>query len=132
MAGLLALLFLVVPLVELFVIIQVGSAIGALNTLVVLLAISLAGGWLMKREGVGVIRRLRTALNEGRFIGRELMDGAMILFGGALMLTPGFVTDVAGLALLAPPVRAALRPLLVRRLMERARRPRRGTGYIDV
>lgn len=131
MVGLIALLFLVVPLVELFVIIQVGSAIGALNTIAVLLAISVLGAWLMKREGLGVIRRLQAALGSGRYIGRELMDGAMILFGGALMLTPGFLTDVAGLALLAPPVRAALRPWLVRRLMERARRPRRGTGFID-
>jgi UPF0716 protein FxsA len=111
----LALLFLVVPLVELFVIIQVGSAIGALNTIGILLLDSLVGGWLMKREGFGVIRRIQDRLGEGRVPGTEIVDAFLILFGGALMLTPGFVSDMFGMALLVPPVRAVVRRVLARR-----------------
>jgi len=111
----LALLFLVVPLVELYVIIQVGQAIGALNTVGILLLDSLVGGWLMKREGLGVVRRIQTQLNRGAVPGKEIVDGFLILFGGALMLTPGFVTDLLGMALLLPPVRAVVRAALARR-----------------
>jgi UPF0716 protein FxsA len=136
-AGALALLFLVVPLVELAVILQVGSVIGALNTVALLLVLSLTGGWLMRREGLGVVRRVQSALDEGRVPGAELVDGLLVVIGGALMLTPGFVTDVVGLALLVPPVRGVLRRRLARRLTARAldRRPGPGRGhggYIDV
>jgi UPF0716 protein FxsA len=135
-AGALALLFLVVPLVELAVIIQVGSAIGALNTIALLLAISVAGGWLVKREGLGVVRRVQASLDQGRVPGVELVDGLLIVIGGALMLTPGFLTDVVGLGLLVPPVRTVLRRRLAKRLAVRAVGRRTGAGryggYIDV
>ncbi len=120
MAGLLALAFLVIPLVELAVIIKVGSVFGALNTIAVLILISVAGGWLMKREGLGVVRRVQAQVQAGRVPGQELVDGLLILVGGALMLTPGFLTDGVGLALLVPPVRSALRHALGRRLRMRA------------
>ena len=120
MAWLLAVVFLVVPVVELAVIIQVGHAIGGLETLVLLIAVSLLGGWLVKREGTGVLRRISTAVNNGRVPGRELADGALILLAGALLLTPGFVSDIFGILLLLPPVRAVLRPLLVGALAKRA------------
>lgn len=113
--GLLAVLFLVVPLVELYVIIQVGQAIGALNTIGILLLDSLLGAWLMKREGLAVVRRLQTQLEQGKVPGTEMVDAFLILFGGALMLTPGFVTDVLGMALLLPPVRIVVRRVLARR-----------------
>lgn len=113
--GLLAVLFLVVPLVELYVIIQVGQAIGALNTIGILLLDSLLGAWLMKREGLAVVRRLQTQLEQGKVPGTEIVDAFLILFGGALMLTPGFVTDVLGMALLLPPVRIVVRRVLARR-----------------
>lgn len=137
MAGLLVLLFLVVPLVELYVIIQVGSAIGALNTVGLLVLMGLAGGWLMKREGLGALRRVRSQLSQGRVPGTELVDGFLILFGGALMLSPGFLTDVLGLALLVAPARALVRRALARRfqlriLGDRGRHdPRGGQGYLD-
>jgi UPF0716 protein FxsA len=111
----LALLFLVVPLVELYVIIQVGQAIGALNTVGILLLDSVVGGWLMKREGVGVIRRVQEKLTRGEVPGTDVVDAFLILFGGALMLTPGFVTDLFGMSLLVPPVRAVVRRVLARR-----------------
>lgn len=113
--ALLVLLFLVVPLVELYVIIQVGQAIGALNTVGILLLDSLIGGWLMKREGLAVVRRLQSQVERGNVPGTELVDAFLILFGGALMLTPGFVTDVVGMALLLPPVRIVVRRVLARR-----------------
>ena len=111
----LAFLFLVVPLVELYVIIQVGQAIGALNTVGLLLLDSLVGGWLMKREGFAVLRRLQDQLRQGHVPGKEIVDTFLILFGGALMLAPGFLTDLVGMALLLPPVRAVVRRILARR-----------------
>jgi len=118
-AAVLVLVFLVVPLAELYVIIQVGSAIGALNTVALLLLMGLAGGWLMKREGLGVLRRVQSQLAQGRAPGTELVDGFLILFGGALMLSPGFLTDALGLALLVPPARALVRRALTRRFQAR-------------
>ena len=135
MAWLLAVVFLVVPLVELAVILQVGHAIGALETVALLLAVSVVGGWLVKREGVGVLRRISAAVQGGKVPGRELADGALIILAGALLITPGFLSDVLGILLLLPPVRAVLRPLLVsalaRRAIDRRMGPRRGT-VLDV
>lgn len=119
MAAVLILLFLVIPLVELYVLIQVGSAIGALNTIALLILMGVAGGWLMKREGLGVARRVQSQLRAGRIPTTEVVDGFLILFGGALLLTPGFLSDVFGLALLVPPVRALVRAGLARRLRVR-------------
>lgn len=119
MVGIFALLFIVVPIVELVVIIQVGDAIGVLNTVGLLLLSGVLGGWLMKREGLGVVRRIQAAISAGRVPGAELLDAFLILLGGALMLTPGFVTDTAGMALLLPPVRAALRVVLRKRFTAR-------------
>lgn len=132
----LVLVFLVVPLVELYVIIQVGDAIGALNTIAVLIAMGVVGGLLMKREGLGVLRRVQAQLRGGHVPGREVVDGFLILFGGALMLTPGFLTDVVGLSLLVPPVRAVVRKVVASRLRSRAvGRYGGGSGgqnYLDV
>jgi UPF0716 protein FxsA len=120
MVGVLVLLFLVVPLAELYVIIQVGQAIGALNTIAVLILISAAGAWLVKREGINVLRRFQRAVEAGSVPGKEIADGVMILFAGALLLSPGFLTDVFGIALLLPPVRAVVRAGLMRRAARRA------------
>jgi UPF0716 protein FxsA len=119
-AWLLAVVFLVVPIVELAVIIQVGQAIGALETIVLLIAVSVVGSWLVKREGGGVLRRISVAVNAGRVPGRELADGALIILAGALLITPGFLSDFLGIALLLPPVRAAVRPVLLGALARRA------------
>ncbi len=116
MIGLLALLFLAVPFVELYVILQVGQAIGAVSTIGLLVLVSVSGAWLVKREGLGVLRRAQDQVRAGMVPGRELIDGVMILFAGALLITPGFLTDLVGIFLLVPPVRAALRGLAARRL----------------
>ncbi len=124
MVALLFVVFLVVPVIELAVIIQVGQEIGALNTIAVLLIISFAGAWLVKREGTGVARRFREQMAIGHVPGREIADGVLILFAGALLLTPGFVTDLLGLALLLPPVRSVIRGSLMRQVAVRAQRRR--------
>jgi UPF0716 protein FxsA len=111
---LLILVFIVVPLVELYVIIQVGQAIGVLPTIALLFADSILGAVLLRSQGRAVWLRFNTALSEGRVPARETFDGAMVIFGGALLLTPGFITDVFGLLLLIPPTRAAIRGLLTR------------------
>jgi UPF0716 protein FxsA len=120
MVGVLALLFLVVPLAELYVIIQVGHAIGALDTIALLVVISFVGAWLAKREGIGVWRRFQRQIEWGSVPGREIADGVMILFAAALLMAPGFLTDVVGILLLLPPVRAAVRTMVLRRAARRA------------
>lgn len=120
MVGVLVVLFLVVPLAELYVIIQVGQAFGALNTIALLIVVSIAGGWLVKREGVSVWRRFQRQVNAGSVPGKEIADGVMILFAGALLMSPGFLTDLLAIALLLPPVRAVIRGVLMKQAARRA------------
>jgi len=110
------LIFVVTPIVELAVIVQVAGSTGVMNTIGLLVLVSLVGAWLVRREGLGILRRVQAELAKGRMPGRELVDGLLVLLAGALMLTPGFVTDAVGLALLFPPVRAVLRLVATRRL----------------
>ena len=116
---LLVVLFIGVPFAELYVLIQVGHAIGVLDTLALLFLVSVVGAWLAKREGLGVLRRMQAALDAGRVPGAELIDGFLILLAAALMLTPGFLTDIVAIFLLLPPVRAGLRHELRRRFARR-------------
>src|SRR6185295_6478781 len=115
----LVLLFVVVPIIELFVIIQVGEVIGVLPTIALLVADSILGAMLMRSQGRIAWGRFNAALAEGRIPHREVLDGALVIFGGALLLTPGFVTDVLGIILLLPPTRALVRGLVARRLLPR-------------
>lgn len=119
MLAILGVLFVVVPIVELFVILQVGQVIGAWNTIGLLLLVSFLGAWLVKREGMGVIRRFRRQLDMGAIPGKELADGVLIIMAGALLLTPGFLTDIVGLVLILPPTRAAIRKAVLWRLSSR-------------
>jgi UPF0716 protein FxsA len=114
--GVLFLLFVIIPFAELFVIIKVGEAIGVVYTLALLVGMSILGAALVKREGLGVLRRARQRMDMGVVPGKELVDGVLILLAGALLLTPGFLTDAVGLLLLLPPVRAAMRAYAIRRL----------------
>jgi len=109
---LLLLALIVVPIVELYVIVQVGQSIGVLLTLALLVVMSLLGGYLLRREGTRTWRALRDALQAGRLPAREVADGALVILGGALLLTPGFATDLLGLLCILPPTRAVLRRLL--------------------
>ena len=122
MGPILAIAFIVVPLAELAVLIAVGDVIGLWPTLLLLLVVSVAGAWLAKREGLAAWRRFQLALADGRVPTVEVADGAMILLAGALLLTPGFLTDVAGVLLLLPPTRAMARRLAPRLAARRLRR----------
>jgi UPF0716 protein FxsA len=132
----LVLLFIAVPIAELAVIIQVGQAIGVWWTIGLLVADSLFGSWLMRHQGRATWRRFNEAVQGGRVPTREVLDGALVIFGGALLLTPGFITDILGLILLVPPSRALVRGILARRLTHRmlasAARSRRVRGDYDV
>jgi len=119
MVVVLAVLFLVVPIAELAVLLKVGAAIGIANTIGLLILVSLVGGWLVKREGLGVLRRIQQQLELRRLPGAELVDGLLVLIAGALLLTPGFLSDVVGILLLLPPVRAVFRRVLRRRFERR-------------
>jgi UPF0716 protein FxsA len=112
----LVLLFIAVPNVEIYVIIQVGQAIGALWTILLLVADSILGSMLMRAQGRAAWRRFNEAIAAGRVPAREVLDGVLVIFGGALLLTPGFVTDIFGLTFLLPPTRAVIRGVLVRRV----------------
>ena len=116
---LLVLIFIVVPIAELAVLIQVGQAIGVWLTIALLIADAVLGSMLARSQGRATWRRFNEALQAGRPPAREVMDGALVLFGGALLLTPGFLTDVLGLVLLLPPTRALVRGILVRRFQHR-------------
>jgi UPF0716 protein FxsA len=122
MVPILAVLFVVVPVAELAVILAAGRTFGALPTLIALLVCSVAGAWLAKREGLAAWNRFQRAMQAGRIPTVEVADGAMVLLAGALLLTPGFLTDVVGVLLLLPPSRAAIRRLVPRLIERRLRR----------
>jgi UPF0716 protein FxsA len=113
-------LFVIVPIIEIYVIVQVGSAIGALPTILLLLIESLIGGWLVKREGKRAWAALRTTVSTGRMPAKELADAALVLVGGTLLLTPGFVTDVFGFFFVLPFTRPLARRLLTAAIARRA------------
>jgi UPF0716 protein FxsA len=129
--------FIVVPLIEIYVLIQVGQVIGPWWTILLLILDSIFGTWLIRREGGKAWQGLRVAIESGRMPARELADGALILVGGTLMLTPGFVTDAFGILLILPFTRPMARRLLTqvvaRRLLagqtnDRTTRPGPGPG----
>lgn len=114
MPVLLLALFIIIPLAELFVIIKVGEAIGVLPTLAILIADSILGTVLLRAQGRTAWRRFQLALEQSRVPHREVFDGAMVILGGALLLTPGFITDIFGIILLLPPTRAVVWQLVKR------------------
>lgn len=111
--------FILWPLAELFVAIQVANAIGVLATIVLLIAGWPLGIWALRSQGRAAGQRLAAAVSEGRPPAREVIDGTLILAGGTLLMIPGFITDVLGICLLLVPTRALVRPLLVRNLHSR-------------
>jgi UPF0716 protein FxsA len=124
--------FIVIPLLELYVIIQVGGSIGAGPTIFLLLLDSVVGAVLLRSQGRAAWVRFNRAMAENRVPAKEVLDGVLIIFGGALLLTPGFLTDIVGLILLIPPTRAIVRGIgkgfVMRRMGPRAA----GWGYQQV
>ncbi len=115
----LVLLFLVTPIAELYVIYKVGDAIGVGWTFLLLAADSVIGALLLRSQGRAVWRRFNEALATGRMPQREVQDGILVIFGGAFLITPGFLTDILGLLFLIPPTRALVRRLGMRVLRRR-------------
>jgi UPF0716 protein FxsA len=129
------LLLVLWPVVEIAVFVQVVQWIGVLETLALMLAISLVGAWLVKRQGIGTLARMRAELDDGRIPTGPMTDGGLLALAGFLLLVPGFVTDAFGLLLLLPPVRALVRRGLGRRFARRTRwrvQRSRPPGYLDV
>jgi UPF0716 protein FxsA len=127
--ALLLLLFVIGPLVELYVLVQVAQAVGVLPALLFLGLVSVVGAALVKRQGLAKMARVRAALAAGQVPDDELADGFVLLAAGAMLIVPGFVTDVVGLLLLVPPVRALVRRVAGRRW---ASSPRRGPTRVTV
>ena len=126
--GALAAAFVAMPLLEILVIIQVGQVIGAPWTIALLVVDSLLGAWIVRREGARAWRALMEALASGRMPATELADGGLILVGGALMLTPGFVTDILGALAVLPMTRPVARRVLARAVSRRLLGTGTGTG----
>lgn len=112
------LLFAIIPVIEVYLLIKVGSFIGPLPTVALLLVLSAAGAWLVRSQGFLILRRIQEELAAGRLPAAELLDGVMVLVGGVLLMTPGFFTDAVGLLFLLPMTRRLLK-LWLRRWLER-------------
>ena len=119
MVALLVIVFILVPIAELYVILQVGDAIGAPLTILLLVLDSLLGSLLLRSQGRTVWRQFNEVMAQGRVPHRELFDGIAVIFGGAFLITPGFLTDIVGILLLLPPTRAALRRFATGRIGRR-------------
>jgi len=119
MLPVLLIIFVLVPILELAVIIQVGQEIGVWWTIAILIADAVLGSLLLRSQGRIAWRRFNVTLQAGRPPAREVLDGVLVIFGGAFLLTPGFITDIFGVIFLLPPTRAIVRRLLVRRFSER-------------
>ena len=119
MVPVILILFIAVPIAEIAVAVKVADAIGGWNTIGLLIATSIVGAILVRHEGFLVLQKVRRQLDAGHMPGRELVDGALVLVGGVMMVVPGFITDAFGLFLLFPPTRAVARSVLIRRFRNR-------------
>lgn len=106
------LLFVAFPAAELALLIYVGTRIGALTTIGIIILTAFAGAALLRIEGFNIIRRIALSLEQGVLPADEMINGAMALVAGAMLLAPGFITDVLALALLFPPTRALIRGII--------------------
>lgn len=107
-------IFILLPLLELYVIFTVGDAIGWWQTILILAADSIIGSLLLKSQGRAVWRRFNEQMAAGRMPHKEVLDGVLVIFGGAFLITPGFLTDIVGILLLLPPTRVFMRRLVTR------------------
>lgn len=112
-------LFTIVPIIEVYLLIKVGSIIGALPTVALLLSISIAGAWLVRHQGFAILRRIQLEMMQGRLPAGDLLDGVLVLFGGVLLVTPGFFTDFLGLFFIIPFTRNIIKRLAILWLQRR-------------
>ncbi len=106
------LLFTIVPAIELALLITIGTRIGALNTIVIVLATGFIGAYMVRAEGLDVVRRLQRTMAEGAFPAEEILDGVMVLVSGALLITPGIMTDIIGFLMVIPRSREPIKRLI--------------------
>ena len=121
--------FIPVPILELYLFITIGKAIGPVVTVLIVLATAVLGAYLAKREGLSVMARMQSSSAQGRIPHQEVIDGVLILFAGALLLTPGFLTDAFGFSLLFPPSRLVYRTYLTHVLKGRVNVQMAGSGF---
>ena len=117
----LILIFIIVPIMEILLLIEIGSRIGTLNTIFIIVLTGILGASMMRHQGFTIIRNIQEDLSQGRMPTGELINGALVLVGGILLLTPGFFTDAVGFVFLIPATRALIRKkiqLLIRRKIE--------------
>ncbi|TDI11272.1 MAG: FxsA family protein [Acidobacteria bacterium] len=112
-------LFTLVPLLELYLLIRLGTYVGAVDTIAIVIGTGIAGGLLAKSQGLAVLDRMRAELNQGRLPAESLLDGLLILIAGAMLVTPGLLTDGLGLLLLIPWSRQAIKSWLKRKMQEK-------------
>ena len=115
------LLFTVVPAIELYLIIKVGQSIGAANTIWLIVGTGILGAYYARQQGFRVVSNIQWKMQQGQAPGEDLINGAMLLVGGALLITPGFVTDFLGFSLIFPPTREAIKVAVKRRLERKLR-----------
>src|SRR5436190_13039212 len=115
----LAVAFRLVPIVEIYVMLQVADVIGVPETILLLIFMSILGAWLAKLAGLGVLNRLQRTVRAGKVPSAELVDGALVLFAAALMIAPGFLSDCLAILLLLPPTRAVVRGVVLRHIRAR-------------
>lgn len=114
-----ALAFTIIPLVELFLVLQVGSMMGPTSTFAMILITGVVGGWLAKREGLGVLNQLKEELGKGIPPGERLMEGVLVIVGGLLLITPGVLTDITGFLFIFPWTRRRIAPFALRWLLNK-------------
>ncbi|MBT3237454.1 MAG: FxsA family protein [Rhodospirillaceae bacterium] len=133
MAGLILLAMIAMPIIEIAVFIEAGEAIGLWSTIGIVILTAFVGTALLRHQGLATLARVRDSMDAGRLPVEELFDGLCLLIAGALLLTPGFVTDGFGLLLFAPPFRALLRTAMARHMTVRthAQGPRSTTTIIE-
>ncbi|TVM15347.1 membrane protein FxsA [Oceanidesulfovibrio indonesiensis] len=107
--------FTLIPLIELYLLITVGSYIGAGTTILIVIITGATGAWLARRQGMSTMLSMRERLNSGQMPAEEMIDAFLILVAGVVLLTPGFLTDVCGITLLIPPARQAIKRWLRRK-----------------
>ena len=125
-------LFIVLPFIELYLLFKLAGATSAEVALGIVIGTGILGGILARSQGLAVLRRLRNDLRQGKLPADALFDGAFVLVGGVLLLTPGMITDTVGFVLLIPPTRALLKKLLKKKLVALVGGPDSGRGYTDV
>lgn len=122
------LLVLIIPFLEIYLLIEVGGIIGAVPTIFLVVFTAALGAWLLKQQGFATFQRFQASLEQGIMPAYEMVEGPIILLGGALLLTPGFITDLLGLACLIPQLRKKIARYIIENVLTRMNGPMQRPG----